>query len=139
MSALVLSLSGCDDHSDRPTNSHYGPTDEEKKEIYLHEWTSVLKLSTLWQFTTLRAVAIENMTPLLKRSGGSAKWISLARTYSVREWLLPALHALARRQLPLQIYEVDLLGIETVLKMAEVRESYLAGSYGGYQNTARAS
>ena len=94
----------------------------------------------MWQFSKLRAVAIQYMTPELPQHRNAAEWINLARTYSVHEWLLPALHMLARRQLPLQSYEVNLLGIETVFKMAEVRESYLAGSYcRGYQNTARAS
>ena len=85
------------------------------------------------------------MTPELPQHRTAAEWISLARTYSVHEWLLPALHMLARRDQPIQSCEVLQLGIETVLKMAEVRESYTAGGvygqydYGGYHNTTRAS
>ena len=82
-----------------------------------------MKLTTMWQFARLRRVAIDNLRPLLENED-PVRWIVLACKYDVHEWLLPSLHALARRPKAQQLNEVDSLGIVTVVKMAEVRESY---------------
>ncbi|RPD56040.1 hypothetical protein L227DRAFT_656560 [Lentinus tigrinus ALCF2SS1-6] len=99
----------------------YRLSGEESKNLTSDGWTSVLKLATMWNFTALRAIAIDNLTILLRTD--PVQWISLARTYDVREWLMPALLALARRSQPLQLHEAEVLGIATVVKMAEVREN----------------
>ncbi|TFK89040.1 hypothetical protein K466DRAFT_546042 [Polyporus arcularius HHB13444] len=104
---------------------HYGASEEESRPLSLTEWIDVLKLTTMWHYATLRAVAIDSLTPMLQQYE-PVQWISLARKYDVREWLLPALHALARRKQPLQLHEVEPLGIATAIKMAEVRESYVS-------------
>ncbi|KAI0739027.1 hypothetical protein C8Q80DRAFT_1203405 [Daedaleopsis nitida] len=108
---------------------HHAPTYEESKELTLEEWISVLKLTTMWRFEKLRRVAIDSLTPLLQLED-PVRWISLARKYDVHEWLFPSLHALARRTKAQQLGEVADLGIATVVKMAEVRESYV----GNYNN-----
>ena len=90
----------------------------------LDEWISVLKLSTMWRFARLRRAAIDGMTPLLENDD-PVRRIVLARLYDVGEWLFSALHALARRAQPLQLSEVAPLGISTIIKMAEVRESFV--------------
>ena len=105
--------------------SHYAPTYEESKELTVDEWIFVLKLTTMWSFAKLRRVAIDSLTPLLQLED-PVRWISLARKYDVHEWLFPSLHALARRTKAQQLDEVAELGIATVVKMAEVRESYVA-------------
>ena len=83
----------------------------------------------MWQFARLRRVAIDNLRPLLEKED-PVRWIVLARKYDVHEWLLPSLHALARRPQAQQLNEVDSLGIVTVVKMAEVRESLYTGNMG---------
>ncbi|KAI0656888.1 hypothetical protein C8Q70DRAFT_920440 [Cubamyces menziesii] len=103
----------------------YGPSYEEQKEPTMEDWISVLKLTAMWQFTKLRRVAIDKLTPLLKAADIPVRWLGLARQYDVHEWLFPALHALARRVQPIQLEEVESLGIATVIKMAEVRESFV--------------
>ncbi len=110
---------------------HYGASEEESRPLSLTEWIDVLKLTTMWHYATLRAVAIERLTPMLQQYD-PVQWISLARKYDVHEWLLPALHALARRERPLQLHEVTPLGIATLVKMAEVRESRGVAHVGGY-------
>ncbi len=101
------------------------------KELSADEWISVLKLTTMWQFPVLRKVAIDNLVPLLGGQDGDAvRWIGLARTYDVHEWMFPALDKLAQRREPLRLHEAELLGIATAVKMAEVRESRNRASAG---------
>ena len=111
------------------TYRHHGPNDTEKTDLTLNEWTSVLKLSTMWCFTRLRRTAIDTMKPMLIY-GDPVQCIVLSRKYEVHEWLSPGLHALARRDAPLQFDEVNVLGILTIIRMAEVRESVINGRYG---------
>ncbi|KAI5997663.1 hypothetical protein F5J12DRAFT_851105 [Pisolithus orientalis] len=77
----------------------------QNKSLVLHftsQWISVLKLSTMWECTSLRAAAIS--------------WLDS------NSWLLPSLLALAQRHNPISVEEGRHLGIETALKLASVRE-----------------
>jgi hypothetical protein len=87
------------------------------------EWTSVLKLSTMWSFDDLRDLAILNMSQL---SIDPIERAALAKEYSIDEWLLPALNELAQREEPIGIEEARRLGWETALQIAAVRESFIA-------------
>ena len=85
------------------------------------EWASVLELSTMWKFQSIRAKAIkalESLTP----SMDPVDKIVLARKCDVSPWLFPSLHALVQREKPLDLSEGNRLGLEWVLKVAEVRE-----------------
>ncbi|KAI0676490.1 hypothetical protein C8Q78DRAFT_962763 [Trametes maxima] len=104
---------------------HYAPTWREKREPSMEQWILVLKLTTMWQFASLRRVSINALTPLLEAASDPVRWISLARQYDVKEWLFPALHVLAKRIQALQLDEVEPLGLATAIKMAEVRESFM--------------
>lgn len=97
----------------------------------MEEWVLILKLTTMWQFRGLRYVAISTLRSHLGK-GDPVRWLSLARLYDVKEWMLPSLEALARRPKAVQLEEVESLGVETAIKMAEVRESYRACSGAGY-------
>ncbi|KIO04197.1 hypothetical protein M404DRAFT_26410 [Pisolithus tinctorius Marx 270] len=85
------------------------------------QWISVLKLSTMWEFTNLRTAAISWLD-----TGNAAldhvEKIVLAMQYDLKEWLLSSLLALAQRPDPISIEEGRRLGIETALKLASVRE-----------------
>ena len=87
------------------------------------EWTSVLKLSTMWSFDLLRDLAIKNMSQL---SINPVERAALASEFSINEWLLPALNDLAQREEPIGIEEARRLGWETALQIAAVRESFVA-------------
>ena len=85
------------------------------------EWTSVLKLSTMWHFQDIRAKAIKALeSPTL--SLDAVDKIVMARKYDISPWLVPSLHALVQREKPLDLSEGNRLGLEWVLKVAEVRE-----------------
>lgn len=101
----------------------YGLQKEEAVALTTEEWISVLKFASKWQFFEQRRTAIQNLT-LHLNDGNPAQWVCLARQCKVGEWLLPSLEALARRGKAMQLEEVESLGVETVVKMAEVRESF---------------
>ena len=84
----------------------------------------------------MRRAAIDALRPLLEEED-PVLWVTLTYKYEVHEWLFLSLHALARRPKALQMGEVDALGIVTVVKMAEVRESFPFGdnSTGYYRNS----
>ncbi|KAI6141496.1 hypothetical protein BKA82DRAFT_161628 [Pisolithus tinctorius] len=85
------------------------------------QWISVLKLSTMWEFVGLRNAAIQHLDIPSKPVDPIDK-VVLALQYNVREWLLPAFLALAKRPTPISIEEGRCIGFENALKLALVRE-----------------
>jgi hypothetical protein len=85
----------------------------------LAEWISILKLSTMWEFTPLRQYAL---TQIPEFEISSARRINLARDYHIQEWLLPALVGYAQQADAITADDVDLLGWEFVLKLLQARE-----------------
>ena len=84
------------------------------------QWTSVLKLSTLWEFDELRKAAIDALSTALRND--PIDRVILSRQFGITTWLLPALNELAQRPESLTIEEANRLGIETALMIASVRE-----------------
>jgi hypothetical protein len=85
----------------------------------LTEWTSILKLSTMWEFTGIRQYAIAQIPKL---GISSAERIYLAREYHIQDWLLPGLVAYAQQEDSITAFDVRLLGWEFVLKLLQARE-----------------
>ncbi|KIK19623.1 hypothetical protein PISMIDRAFT_682942 [Pisolithus microcarpus 441] len=85
------------------------------------QWISVLKLSTMWDFHGLRNAAIQHLD-VSSQSLNPIDKVELALQYDIREWLLPALLALARRSAPISVEEGRRIGFENALKLASVRE-----------------
>ena len=86
-----------------------------------HQWTSVLKLSTMWEFDGPRNAAIRHLDSLEHPIDPIDK-VVLATQYEIKEWLLPALLKLAQRSEPISIEESRRIGLETTVKLASVRE-----------------
>ncbi|KAI6137432.1 hypothetical protein EDD17DRAFT_1517365 [Pisolithus thermaeus] len=85
----------------------------------IEQWTSVLKLSTAWNFERLRQAAINALT----ESGiSTVDRVVLSQRYYIKNWLLPALNELARRPEPITLEEAQRMGIDIALKLASVRE-----------------
>ncbi|KAH9976128.1 hypothetical protein BGW80DRAFT_1291526 [Lactifluus volemus] len=93
------------------------PEDFEEPDLSYKEWKSVLHLSTLWGFASLRKLAIRSIYPPTPHDR-----LLLARTYSVDHWVLPALTALCERNTPLSLDEARQMSIEDVVLVATVRE-----------------
>lgn len=109
------------------------------QELSMEEWIHVLKLTTMWEYAALRAIAISKLTSLLNNNNEDVlvRWLCLAREYGVQQWVFPALHALARRAQAIRLEEMEPLGIATVIKLAEIRESYVPSSYNtGYHSVS---
>ena len=87
------------------------------------QWKSVLHLSTRWDFASLRKLALKSIRPPT-----SHDQLVLARTYSVEEWVLPALTALCSRALPLSLDEAQQMDIEDVILVSAVREEIRGGA-----------
>jgi len=94
------------------------------------EWSSILKLSTMWAFDKIRKIAIEKMSTL---SMDPIDKYVLAKKYAVTEWLVPTLNELAQRQKPIGKEDVERLGLDCALKVAEVREGLLFAGYHSHQ------
>jgi hypothetical protein len=77
----------------------------------------VLHLSTRWDFASIRRLALNNIQPPTPYDR-----LVLARTYSVDDWVIPALSALCERRAPLSLDEARQMDIEDVVLVATVRE-----------------
>jgi hypothetical protein len=78
----------------------------------------------MWSFEYIRVLAIDALDSVTMDSLERA---DLAIRYNILEWLVPSLNALAQREKPLGQDDVNRLGLDTVLKMAEVREGLNRG------------
>jgi len=85
------------------------------------EWTSVLKLANMWSFDNLRGIAIKHLAKLRLEP---VQKIALAMDYHLPKWLVPALNRLAQREQPLGRDDLQRLGADVALKIAEVRGAY---------------
>ncbi|TBU29227.1 hypothetical protein BD309DRAFT_989924 [Dichomitus squalens] len=84
------------------------------------QWTSVLRLATMWIFDDIRERAITELSRLVT---SPAARIVLARRYNIPGWLEPALTTLAQQEQPLSAQDLEALGWETAAKLFQIRES----------------
>jgi len=77
----------------------------------------VLHLSTRWGFASIRRLALNSIEPPTPHDS-----LLLARTYSVDDWVIPALSALCKRTTPLSLSEARQMSIEDVVLVSTVRE-----------------
>ena len=77
----------------------------------------MLHLSTRWGFTSIRKLALNSIEPPTPHDR-----LLLARTYSVDDWVVPALSALCERSTPLTLSEAREMSIEDVVLVSTVRE-----------------
>jgi len=89
----------------------------EQHDLSYEEWKSVLHLSTRWDFASIRRLALNNIQPPTPHDR-----LLLARTYSVNDWVVPALSTLCERVAPLSLDEARQMDIEDVILVATVRE-----------------
>ena len=73
----------------------------------------------MWQFHKIRATAIKAMEGLAMEPIDK---IVVARKFDVSPWLVPSLNELVQREKPIDLSEGNRLGLEWVLKLAQLRE-----------------
>lgn len=103
----------------------------------LDEWTSVLHLATRWEFIDIRALAIRSIQSL---DISPVDRIVLARDFDITDrWTLQAYTALCDRSDPLSYHEASRLGLETSVRIAQMREQLRSGTGrgGGYHSLTR--
>ena len=91
--------------------------DFKEKHFSYEEWKSVLHLSTRWGFASIRRLTLGSIEPPTAHDR-----LLLARTYSVDDWVVPALSALCERTTPLSLSEARQMSIEDVVLVSTVRE-----------------
>ena len=91
--------------------------DFEGNQFSYEEWKSVLHLSTRWGFASIRRLALGSIEPPTSHDR-----LLLARTYSVDDWVVPALSALCERTTPLSLSEARQMSIEDIVLVSTVRE-----------------
>jgi len=103
--------------------------------ISLDVWKSTLKLSTMWEVTALRDLAIRNMNQL-----DVCDMISLGSTYRVSQWFLTGCTKLIMRSHGPTEEEGNLLGMGFVVQIYGLRERWLSrikGTMPGIMDTQR--
>jgi hypothetical protein len=90
------------------------------------EWESALKLSTIWEFTDIRDLAIRELSKM--DIGVDA--IMLGREYSVASLLLQGCVKLAKREETISTEDGQMLGWETAIQLFQVREAGIKATYG---------
>ncbi|KAJ3827046.1 hypothetical protein F5878DRAFT_248054 [Lentinula raphanica] len=94
------------------------PKDFNSSELFtVDEWQSVLKLSSQWDFDSLRKLAIKHIGCV----ASSADLVLLGHKYDVSEWLLPHYISLCSRDEPLTLQEGRKLGVDTVITINQIR------------------
>jgi len=82
------------------------------------EWISVLKLSTMWEFSEYRKLAIDKLSKSLRL----VDKICLAKEYKVADWLMEGYIGLASRQETISSDDEEKLGLSTVVRLFRLRE-----------------
>lgn len=106
------------------------------------EWISILSLATRWDFNDVRALAIQRLQAL---DMSPIERICIAHEYDISgRWVLAAYIALCERPEPLTLPEASRLGLETAMRIAQLREQLRAGGrkssrFGGYHTLTRSA
>jgi hypothetical protein len=98
----------------------------EHKHRTVDEWTSVLHLATRWEFDSIRTLAIQkleglNISPVDK--------VVLSRQFNINSpWTLAAYTDLCQRPETLTFLEARVLGLETAMRIYQLRERLRGGN-----------
>ncbi|KAF7969628.1 hypothetical protein HWV62_26809 [Athelia sp. TMB] len=94
----------------------------------IEDWKSILSLADRWEFKRIKPLAIKQIAPI----ASPLDIIVLGRRYSIHEpeWpLSKAYNAVCVQAHPLTLEEGNLLGMEDVIKIMSIRQSYKLGLY----------
>lgn len=85
-------------------------------------WASVPHLASIWDFPSIRELAIESFEP----SATDVDKVVLGHKYGHHEWLLPGYSGLVAREEPLTMEEGTRLGMRDVVDINNAREKIRA-------------
>ncbi|KAL5511387.1 hypothetical protein ACEPAH_4603 [Sanghuangporus vaninii] len=98
----------------------FDPAHAPQNDLNIDEWTSLLRLSHMWCCDRLLALAISKLDTQITDPFSK---ITLARTYSIKDWIVSLYFKFVTRTEPLTSDETNKLGVECAVKLNEVRES----------------
>ncbi|KAF6761159.1 hypothetical protein DFP72DRAFT_803918 [Ephemerocybe angulata] len=81
------------------------------------EWTSVLAISSMWEFASLRLLAIDKLSHITN----AVDRIALGKRFDLPHWVTPAYFDLCTRGEPLNQDEGEKLGMADVIKIGQIR------------------
>ncbi|KAJ8077414.1 hypothetical protein PM082_001844 [Marasmius tenuissimus] len=84
----------------------------------IDEWISILRLSTHWDFSSLRELSISRISQVLD---DPSDLIVLGNQYDVTDWLVSAYTELCIRKEPLTLEEGRKVGVDIAVTIAQVR------------------
>ena len=84
------------------------------------EWTSAIKLAHRWEMDKVYRLAIKHASNL--KDIDPVEKAAVAFTYDIPDWIESTVNDIARRDEPVSRRDVDILGLDIALKIAEVRE-----------------
>ncbi|KIM83731.1 hypothetical protein PILCRDRAFT_69082, partial [Piloderma croceum F 1598] len=87
------------------------------------EWCSVLKLSTMWEFTKIRKWAIDKLSEM-KAEMGEIEMIEFGTSFDVKEWRLEGYDSLLKRGKTITDEEAERLGWKIAAKLLRLRERF---------------
>jgi len=87
------------------------------------EWISVLKLSTMWEFTKIRKWAIDELSKM-KTEMGDMGMIECGRNFDVKEWWLEGYVGLLNRGETITDEEAERLGWKIAARLLRLRERF---------------
>ncbi|PIL33313.1 hypothetical protein GSI_04764 [Ganoderma sinense ZZ0214-1] len=82
-----------------------------------NSWPPVLKLASMWQFTGIREKALW----YLKQSNCMTR-LEVSRQHGIEDWFVPAMRDLIKRDNPLNVDEINKLGLDFAVKVIALRE-----------------
>ncbi|KAG8917517.1 hypothetical protein FRC02_003067 [Tulasnella sp. 418] len=88
--------------------------------VEIENWKAILHLSTMWEFGSLRDLAIRKIEHLKVPALDS---LLLATKCRVTQWLKPAYVELCSRSAPISDQEAELLGLPVLAALCRIREA----------------
>ncbi|KAF8891869.1 hypothetical protein BD779DRAFT_1621939 [Infundibulicybe gibba] len=100
-------------------NTLCGRSDASSNKLNLGQWTSVLKLSDMWDMERVKTIAVKSMESLVL---SPAERIVLGRQYHVDDWVVQGFVKLVERDDPISLDDGERIGFEWAFKIAAMRE-----------------
>ncbi|KAH6885522.1 hypothetical protein BKA70DRAFT_1124011, partial [Coprinopsis sp. MPI-PUGE-AT-0042] len=97
----------------------YPMTIHQKPEFTKEEWISILKLSTLWFFNEIRAIAIKELDT---RGLKPLERVTLGKAHNVSLWLLAGYETLVNEEPVISMEEAKTIGLESSIQIFLCRE-----------------
>jgi hypothetical protein len=92
----------------------------EQPPLTREEWTSVLKLSTMWELLDIRTRAIKELSNI-----SAVDKVLLGRECSVTEWVIDGYLVMTKASYSIAQEDAGRLGWETAFRLLRVREEFL--------------